>query len=222
MPTNILTRRAALLSLGAFAAAGLGGCNTTPTGGVQPAAAAPGIASARLRSIRRRSWLMSAIRPRSWAQQALPGALAQASRVGRPRRAGASRPHRHALSGRGRAGRSRPDQRRRDRGRPYDKRTGECRQLRSKPDRSGAAGAGLQGSGAGAGGGVRLPAEEEVEGREADTRNFLCCRRSVVARGPHTGRRPRAGDRAPASRSGRRGRQSSSNIRGRLCRRYAG
>ena len=40
MPTNI-TRRAALFSLGAFAAAGLSGCNTTPTAAVQPGAAAP-------------------------------------------------------------------------------------------------------------------------------------------------------------------------------------
>ncbi|HTZ68848.1 MAG TPA: hypothetical protein VMB83_15540, partial [Roseiarcus sp.] len=38
MPGNLLTRRAALLSFGAFASAGLSGCNT-PTAGVQPAAA---------------------------------------------------------------------------------------------------------------------------------------------------------------------------------------
>ena len=36
---NLLTRRATLLSFGAFAATGLSGCNTTPTAGVQPAAA---------------------------------------------------------------------------------------------------------------------------------------------------------------------------------------
>ncbi len=39
MPKNEMTRRAALLSFSAFAAAGLSGCNTTPTAGVQPAAA---------------------------------------------------------------------------------------------------------------------------------------------------------------------------------------
>ena len=31
---NILTRRAALVSFGAFAAAGLSGCNTTPSAGI--------------------------------------------------------------------------------------------------------------------------------------------------------------------------------------------
>ena len=45
MPTYVLTRRAALLSFGAFAAAGLGGCNTTPTAGVQPGRRAAGLAA---------------------------------------------------------------------------------------------------------------------------------------------------------------------------------
>jgi hypothetical protein len=40
---NILTRRAALLSFGAFASAGLSGCNTTPSAGIQPAAAPSGL-----------------------------------------------------------------------------------------------------------------------------------------------------------------------------------
>ena len=39
MGTHNLTRRAALLGFGAFASAGLAGCNTTPTAGVQPGAA---------------------------------------------------------------------------------------------------------------------------------------------------------------------------------------
>jgi hypothetical protein len=39
MPTNCLTRRTALFSLGAVVSAGLSGCNTTPTAGVQPGAA---------------------------------------------------------------------------------------------------------------------------------------------------------------------------------------
>lgn len=38
MPGDVFTRRAALISFGAFASAGLSGCNT-PTAGVQPAAA---------------------------------------------------------------------------------------------------------------------------------------------------------------------------------------
>jgi hypothetical protein len=39
MGTHDLTRRAAFLSFGALASPGLSGCNTTPTAGVQPAAA---------------------------------------------------------------------------------------------------------------------------------------------------------------------------------------
>ncbi|WP_428546928.1 hypothetical protein [Roseiarcus sp.] len=79
MPTNILTRRAALLSLGAFAAAGLGGCNTTPTAGVQPGAAAP--AGLRIGAVNVDTAPLVAYvgNPTAgWAQQALPGALAQA------------------------------------------------------------------------------------------------------------------------------------------------
>jgi len=79
MPTNILTRRAALLSLGAFAAAGLGGCNTTPTAGVQPGAAAP--AGLRIGAVNVDTAPLVAYvgNPTAgWAQQAMPGALAQA------------------------------------------------------------------------------------------------------------------------------------------------
>jgi hypothetical protein len=74
MPTDVLTRRAALFSVGAFAAAGLSGCNTTPT-------AAPGAGSAL--SIGAidvdTSPLVAYVgNPTAgWAQQALPGALAQ-------------------------------------------------------------------------------------------------------------------------------------------------
>jgi len=86
MPTNILTRRAALLSLGAFAAAGLGGCNTTPTAAVQPGAAAP--AGLRIGAVNVDTAPLVAYvgNPTAqWAQQAMPGALAQAfAEVGHP------------------------------------------------------------------------------------------------------------------------------------------
>src|SRR5271155_3412220 len=78
MPTNVLTRRAALLSFGAFAAAGLSGCNTTPTAGLQPGAAPPGL---RIGAINvDSSPLVGYVgNPTAgWAQQAMPGALAQA------------------------------------------------------------------------------------------------------------------------------------------------
>ena len=78
MPTNI-TRRAALFSLGAFAAAGLSGCNTTPTAGVQPGAAAP--AGLRIGAVNVDTAPLVAYvgNPTAgWAQQAMPGALAQA------------------------------------------------------------------------------------------------------------------------------------------------
>jgi hypothetical protein len=79
MPTNVLTRRAALLSLGAFAAAGLSGCNTTPTAGVQPGAAPP--PGLRIGAINVDSSALVGYvgNPTAgWAQQAMPGALAQA------------------------------------------------------------------------------------------------------------------------------------------------
>ncbi|HEY1779839.1 MAG TPA: hypothetical protein VGG79_05300 [Roseiarcus sp.] len=72
---NILTRRAALISFGAFASAGLSGCNTTPTPGVQLAGSPSGppieVDTAPL--------VADVGNPTaSWMQQALPGALAQA------------------------------------------------------------------------------------------------------------------------------------------------
>jgi hypothetical protein len=79
MPTDVLTRRAALLSFGAFGAAALGGCNTTPSAGVQPGAAPP--PGLRIGAINvDTSPLVAYVgNPTAgWAQQALPGALAQA------------------------------------------------------------------------------------------------------------------------------------------------
>jgi hypothetical protein len=78
MPTHVLTRRAALVSLGAFSAAALAGCNTTPTAGVQPGAAPPGL---RIGAVNIDDGALVAYvgNPTAqWAQQALPGALAQA------------------------------------------------------------------------------------------------------------------------------------------------
>jgi hypothetical protein len=81
MRGNVLTRRAALLSLGAFAAAGLSGCNTTPTAGVQPAVGF-GVGAIEVDT----SPLVAYVgNPTAgWAQQALPGALAQVLGSGAP------------------------------------------------------------------------------------------------------------------------------------------
>jgi hypothetical protein len=79
MLAHIVTRRAALLSFGALASAALSGCNTTPTAGVQPAAAAP--AGLRIGAVNVDTTPLIAYvgNPTAgWAQQALPGALAQA------------------------------------------------------------------------------------------------------------------------------------------------
>jgi hypothetical protein len=79
MPTDVFTRRAALLSLAAFAAAGLSGCNTTPTAGVQPGATPP--PGLRIGAINVDSSALVGYvgNPTAqWAQQAMPGALAQA------------------------------------------------------------------------------------------------------------------------------------------------
>jgi hypothetical protein len=82
MPTYVLTRRAALLSFGAFAAAGLGGCNTTPTAGVQPAASGPGIGAIEVDTTPLVAYVGNPTA--GWAQQALPGALAQVLGSGAP------------------------------------------------------------------------------------------------------------------------------------------
>ena len=77
MPKNEMTRRSALVSFSAFAAVALSGCNTTPTAGVQPAAAnGLGIGPINVDT----SPLVAYVgNPTAgWAQQALPAALAQA------------------------------------------------------------------------------------------------------------------------------------------------
>ena len=71
---NILTRRAALVGLAAFAAGGLSGCNTTPSNGIQPMAA-PGASAFDVDT----SPLVAYVgNPTAgWVQQSLPGALAR-------------------------------------------------------------------------------------------------------------------------------------------------
>lgn len=71
---NVSTRRAALIGLGAFAAAALSGCNT-PTGGMAPGGAAgAGAIPVDTSPLAAQSGNPTA----AWVQQSLPGALAQA------------------------------------------------------------------------------------------------------------------------------------------------
>jgi hypothetical protein len=75
MRGNVLTRRAALLSFGAFAAAGLSGCNA-PTAGIQPVAAS-GVGGPI--TVDTTPLVAYVGNPTAgWVQQSLPGALAQA------------------------------------------------------------------------------------------------------------------------------------------------
>jgi hypothetical protein len=79
MSTMHLTRRAALIALGAGAAVGLAACNTTQTGAVQ--ATAQPMSAFRISNIEVNTapLLAQSGNPTAqWAQQALPGALAQA------------------------------------------------------------------------------------------------------------------------------------------------
>jgi hypothetical protein len=69
---NLLTRRTALVSLAAFAAGGLSGCNTTPSAGIQPVAASGAI------DVDTSPLVAYVGNPTaSWVQQSLPGALAR-------------------------------------------------------------------------------------------------------------------------------------------------
>jgi hypothetical protein len=71
---NVLTRRAALIGLGAFAAASLSGCNTTPSTGIQPIAASGGGAV----DVDTSPLVAYVGNPTAgWVQQSLPGALAR-------------------------------------------------------------------------------------------------------------------------------------------------
>jgi len=81
MRTNDMTRRAALLGFGAFASAGLAGCNTTPTSAVQPGSGL-GIGAINVDTAPLVAYVGNPTA--GWAQQALPGALAQALGSGAP------------------------------------------------------------------------------------------------------------------------------------------
>jgi hypothetical protein len=80
---NVLTRRAALVSLAAFAAGGLSACNTTPSAGIEPMAASG--AGGGAIDVNTTPLVAYVGNPTAgWAQQALPGALAQVFRSGAP------------------------------------------------------------------------------------------------------------------------------------------
>jgi hypothetical protein len=76
MGTHEFTRRAALLSFGAAASAALSGCNTTPTSGVSPAVSGFRIGAVNIDTTPLVAYVGNPTA--GWAQQALPGALAQA------------------------------------------------------------------------------------------------------------------------------------------------
>jgi hypothetical protein len=74
---NVLTRRGALLSFGAFVAGGLSACNTTPPAGIQPGAAS----NAGAIDVD----TMALMNPTAgWVQQSLPGELSQVLGTGAP------------------------------------------------------------------------------------------------------------------------------------------
>jgi hypothetical protein len=76
---NLLTRRTALVTFAALAAAGLSGCNTTPSAGIEPVAASGAI------SVNTTPLVAYVGNPTAgWVQQSLPGALAQALGAGAP------------------------------------------------------------------------------------------------------------------------------------------
>jgi hypothetical protein len=75
MSAFVMTRRAALVGMGAFASAGLSGCNTTPTPAVQTAASGFLIGSIEVNTA---PLLAQSGDPTAgWVQQALPGQLAR-------------------------------------------------------------------------------------------------------------------------------------------------
>ncbi len=75
MSTFVRTRRAALVGIGAFAAAGLSGCNTPPTPAVQSTASSFRIGSIEVNTAPLLA--QSGDPTANWVQQALPGQLAQ-------------------------------------------------------------------------------------------------------------------------------------------------
>jgi hypothetical protein len=78
MLKDVFTRRAALISFGAFASAALSGCNTTPVAGVEPAAAPSGLGVGAV-DVDTTPLVAYVGNPTAgWAQQALPEAIARA------------------------------------------------------------------------------------------------------------------------------------------------
>jgi hypothetical protein len=149
---NLLTRRATLVSLAAFAAGGLSGCNTTPSAGLQPVAAS-GVGGAI--SVDTSPLVAYVGNPTAgWVQQSLPGALA---RVLGPATALHVRIDTLYLGNGG------PDERRRDPGRQDDQCAGGL-DLLANPDRPGAAGTGAAGPRAGVVCRLRLPAKTKNGG----------------------------------------------------------
>ena len=151
---NLLTRRAALVGLAAFAAGGLSGCNTTPSAGIQPW---PPRGLGGAISVDTTPLVAYVGNPTAgWVQQSLPGALAQ---VLGSRASGGLHVRIDTLY-LGNGGPGDPDRMRgvATLGRPDDQRAGGL-DLLAKPDRSGAAGTGAAGPRAGAVGRLRLPVE---------------------------------------------------------------
>ncbi len=73
---NVLTRRAALVSLAAFAAGGLSACNTTPSAGIPPmAASGAGVGAIGVDTTPLVAYVGNPTA--GWVQQSLPGALAR-------------------------------------------------------------------------------------------------------------------------------------------------
>jgi hypothetical protein len=72
---NILTRRAALVGLAAFAGGGLSACNTTPSAGIQPVAASGAGGAISVDTTPLVAYVGNPTA--GWVQQSLPGQLAQ-------------------------------------------------------------------------------------------------------------------------------------------------
>jgi hypothetical protein len=75
MLRNVLTRRAALVGLAAFAAGGLSACNTTPSAGIQPIGASGAGGAIDVNTTPLVAYVGNPTA--GWVQQSLPGALAR-------------------------------------------------------------------------------------------------------------------------------------------------
>ena len=168
MATYVLARRAALAAFGVWAVAGLSACNTAPTPAVQSMASGFRIGSIQVNTAPLVA--QSGNPTASWAQQALPGQLAQSfapvMAPGDP--SGATLNVRIDSIYLGEGGAGDPDQmrgaatlERRSGANPHHARAGD-RDIHFQPGRSIVAGAGLAGQGAGALAVLRVLAGEEI------------------------------------------------------------